>query len=84
MYISDEDKSALGSVIPAPNEKDGALKIVRAGDDGSIVLLLLYQSNYRYDDLVGSGHEQTVITAENELARDARYAVVSAQTRKWE
>lgn len=84
VYVSDDDKSALGSVIPAPNEKDGALKIVRAGDDGSIVLLLLYQSNYRYDDLVGTGHEQTVITAENELARDARYAVVSAQTRKWE
>ena len=56
----------------------------RGGEDGSVVIVLLYQTNYRYDDLVGEGHEQTVITAENALARDARYAVVGAQTRKWE
>lgn len=84
VYVSDDDKASLGDSIPPPNAKDESLKIVRAGDDGSIVLVLLYQTNYRYDDLVGEGHEQTVITAENELTRDARYAVVGAQTRKWE
>ncbi|MEZ4300037.1 MAG: hypothetical protein R3B70_34130 [Polyangiaceae bacterium] len=84
VYVSDEDRSALGAVLPEPNKKDESLKILRAGADGTIVLVLLYQSNYRYDDLVGSGHEQTVITAENELARDVRYAVVGANTRKWE
>jgi hypothetical protein len=84
VYVSDDDKAALGDAIPTPNAKEEPFKIVRAGDDGSIVIVLLYQTNYRYDDLVGAGHEQTVITAENELTRDARYAVVGAQTRKWE
>ncbi len=84
VYVSDDDKLKLGDAIPAPNAKEDPFKIVRAGDDGSVVIVLLYQTNYRYDDLVGEGHEQTVITAENALARDARYAVVGAQTRKWE
>jgi hypothetical protein len=84
VYVSDDDKAALGDAIPAPNAKEEPFKIVRAGEDGSIVIVLLFQVNYRYDDQVGAGHEQTVITAENELTRDARYAVVGAQTRKWE
>jgi hypothetical protein len=85
VYVSDEDKRTLGDAIPVANAKGEPFKIVRAGEDGSTVIVLLYQSNYRYDDeSVGAGHEQTVITAENELARDARYAVVGAQTRKWQ
>lgn len=83
-YVSDDDKNTLGDAIPTAGSRDEPMKIVRAGEDGSVVVVLLYQTNYRYDDLVGEGHEQTVITAENELVRDVRYAVVGAQTRKWE
>ncbi len=78
VYVSDDDKTALGDAIPPPNQKDEKLKLARAGANGDIRLVLLYQSNYRYDDLVGEGHEQTTITAESELMRDARDFVTYA------
>lgn len=84
VYVSDDDRSALGDSIPAANQKDEKLKLARAGENGEIRLVLLYQSNYRYDDLVGEGHEQTTITAESELMRDARDFVTYAKTQKFE
>lgn len=84
VYVSDDDRAALGDAIPAPNQKDEKLKLARAGKDGEIRLVLLYQTNYRYDDLVGEEHEQTTITCESELARDARDFVTYARSQKFE
>ena len=84
VYVSDDDRAALGDAIPAPNQKDEKLKLARAGENGEIRLVLLYQTNYRYDDHVGDGHEQTTITAESELMRDARDFVTYAKTQKFE
>jgi hypothetical protein len=84
VYVSDDDKALLGDAIPAPNQKDEKLKLARAGKDSDIRLVLLYQTNYRYDDLVGEGHEQTTITAENGLTRDVRDFVNHARAQKFE
>lgn len=84
VYVSDDDKAALGEAIPGPNQKDEKLKLARAGKDSDIRIVLLYQTNYRYDDLVGEGHEQTTITAESGLTRDVRDFVTYARSQKFE
>jgi hypothetical protein len=84
VYVSDDDVAALGDSIPGPNQKDEKLKLARAGKDSDVRVVLLYQTNYRYDDLVGEGHEQTTITAESGLTRDVRDFVTYARSQKFE
>lgn len=84
VYVSDEDSAALGKAIPSPGQKGGSQNIARAGQSGEVIFVLLYQTNYHYDDLVGEGHEQTTITAEGELARDVRDFITAARSRKFE
>lgn len=84
VYVTGDDAADLGAAIPAPNKKDEKLKLVPAGDDGKAHLLLLYQQNYLYDDLTGELHEQTMITAENALARDVRDFLTYAKSKRWE
>ncbi len=83
VYVSDDDAQKLGPAIPPPNGPDEKLRLVRAGADGETRLVLLYQTNYRYDDLVGETHEQTTITAERQLARDVQDFITHARTRKF-
>src|SRR5262249_35424119 len=52
-YITRDDADKLGGAIPPRNQKDERLRIARAGPDGEIRVVLLYQDNYVYDDLVG-------------------------------
>jgi len=82
-YITSEDAEALGTSIPTANNKDEKLRLTRAGDDGETRIVLLYQQNYLYDDLVGEAHEQTTVTAENALARDVEDFVTYAKTQKF-
>ena len=82
-YISSEDADALGNAIPSANNKDEKLHLVRAGDGGDTRVVLLYQQNYLYDDLVGEAHEQTTVTAENALARDVEDFITYAKTQKF-
>ncbi len=82
-YITSEDAKALGDALPAPNKKDESLRLVRAGADGETHVVLLYQQNYLYDDLTGSAHEQTTISAESALARDAQDFVTHARSQKY-
>lgn len=83
-YVTSEDAQELGSAIPSPNQKDEKLKLVPAGNDGQIHVLLLFQQNYLYDDLAGEVHEQTMITAEGALARDVRDFVTYAKSKRFE
>ena len=83
VYVTDEDARKLGDAIPPANRQDEKLRLVRAGADGEVRLVLLYQTNYRYDDLIGETHEQTTITAERQLARDVQDFVTHARTRKF-
>ena len=82
-YISTDDAQKLGEAIPPANKKDERLRLVRAGDDGEIRIVLLYQDHYLYDDLAGDGHEQTTITCERELARDVQDFITHARTQKY-
>ena len=83
-FVTSDDATALGESIPAANKKDEKLKLVPAGEDGKIHVLLLFQQNYLYDDLAGDAHEQTVITAEGALARDVRDFVTYAKSKSFE
>ncbi|WP_437522383.1 hypothetical protein WME79_31485 [Sorangium sp. So ce726] len=84
VYVTEEDSQALGAAIPPPNGRDEKLRIVRGGPDGAIRLVLLYQQNYLYDDLVGESHERTTITAERELTRDVQDFITYARTQKFQ
>ncbi|EYF08566.1 hypothetical protein [Chondromyces apiculatus] len=83
VYVTQEDADKLGVAIPPANRQEEKLRLVRAGEDGETRLVLLYQTNYRYDDLVGEEHEQTTITAERQLTRDVQDFVTHARTRKF-
>lgn len=81
-YITADDQAALGSEIQAPNKPEEKLRLQRVGADGSAFIVLLYQVNYRYDDLSGEGHEQTTISCETELTRDVRDFVTYALSKQ--
>lgn len=81
-YISSDDAASLGDAIPAPNNKDEKLKLVRVGD-GETHVVLLYQQNYLYDDLAGEAHEQTTITCERALTRDVQDFITHARSQKY-
>ncbi len=82
-YISDDDRDKLGDAIKPPNTKDENLRLERVGPDGEVRVVLLYQDNYRYDDLAGESHELTTITAERALTRDVRDFITYAKTKKF-
>jgi len=82
-YISDDDVDKLGDAIKPPNGPDEKLRLERVGPDGEVRVVLLYQSNYRYDDLAGESHELTTITAERTLTRDVRDFITYARTKKF-
>jgi hypothetical protein len=82
-YITTEDAEKSGAAIPPPNKKDERLRIVRGGPDGETRVVLLYQANYVFDDLVGEGHEQTTITCESQLTRDVQDFITHAQSQKY-
>ena len=82
-YISEDDAEQLGDAIKPPNGPDEKLRLERVGADSEVRIVLLYQSNYRYDDLAGESHEMTTITAERALARDVRDFITHARTRKF-
>ncbi|AUX24572.1 uncharacterized protein SOCEGT47_051100 [Sorangium cellulosum] len=83
-YVTEEDARALGAAIPPPNGQDEKLRIVRGGPDGAARIVLLYQGNYVYDDLVGESHERTTITAERQLTRDVKDFITYARTQKFQ
>ncbi len=82
-YVTREDASKLGDAIPPRNQKDERLRLARAGTDGETRVVLLYQDNYLYDDLVGESHEATTITCERALARDVQDFITHARTQKY-
>jgi len=54
------------------------------GGGGAIRFVVLYSTDYQYDDTEGSGHEATVMTAENKLDRDVRDFVMITRREKFE
>lgn len=83
-YITAADLATLdpASDLP-PRPQNGDLAVAQGtGPDADAVVLVLFADDYKYDDLVGAGHESTTITAENKLKRDVRDFIVQAKARK--
>ncbi|MFO0760970.1 MAG: hypothetical protein U0359_31120 [Byssovorax sp.] len=77
-YLTAEDLGELGDAIKPADKGEARLRVERA-DDEETRILILYQSNYLYDDLVGEGHEQTTITCEKSLTRDVQDFITYAK-----
>jgi hypothetical protein len=61
-----------------------ALQLVRGvGAEVDAKILVLHDTNYLYDDQIGTEHEATILTAEQKLARDVRDFVVRAHAERW-
>lgn len=82
-YITADDAAKLGNAIPPKNAPEEKLRLARVGENGDVRIVLLYQDNYRYDDLVGEDHEQTTIAAERLLTRDVQDFITHAKTQKF-
>ena len=85
-YISPNDRQAVGNALPArtPDMGDALQVIHGTGDDATMQVLILRDTDYVYDDQVGTSHEETTITAERKLARDVRDFLVRAHSERWE
>jgi hypothetical protein len=85
VYLTAADVRELGSDPLAQRPNVGDELIVRAGerDDADFHVVVLYETDYLYDDNVGEEHEATAITAENKLDRDTRDFIVIARKNSW-
>lgn len=84
-YVTPNERAALGAALPAKAADMGdALQLVHGiGADADTRVLILQDTDYRYDDQVGTAHEETTITAERKLARDVRDFLVRAHSERW-
>lgn len=84
-YVTSNERSALAGALPPRDPGMGdALQLVRGlGDDVDAKILVLHDTEYLYDDQVGTDHEATTITAERKLARDVRDFLVRAHAERW-
>jgi hypothetical protein len=84
-YISPNERQQLGKALPPRTAEMGdALQLVHGvGEDTDKTILILRDSDYTYDDQVGTSHEETTITAERKLARDVHDFLVRAHAEHW-
>lgn len=85
VYLTAADIRGLGDDPLASRPDIDNELIVRTGegDDEKLHVVVLYATDYLYDDNVGEDHEATAITAENKLDRDTRDFVVIARKNHW-
>jgi hypothetical protein len=84
-YVSGPERWALAGALPPRDPSMGdALPIVPGqGDDADARILILYDSDYVYDDHVGEAHEQSTLATELRLKRDVHDFLVHAHTEKF-
>jgi hypothetical protein len=84
-YVTPNERQALGAALPAKAPGMGdALQLVHGiGADAERRVLVLHDTDYVYDDQIGTAHEETTITAERKLARDVRDFIVRAHSERW-
>lgn len=85
VYLTAADVEKLNnhSLATRPTKDDRL--IIRNGTmaDSDMHVVVLYASDYSYDDNVGQEHEATAVTAENKLERDVRDFVIIANKNHW-
>jgi hypothetical protein len=87
VYLSPNDLTQLGDNALAKKKQAAGdpLSIFPGTVEGTgIHFVVLYCSDYVYDDNVGASHEATTITAENKLDRDVRDFVMIARREHFE
>lgn len=84
-YITANELQRLGKALPPRDPSMGdALQLVNgAGSDAEARVLILHDTDYLYDDQVGTDREASTITAERKLARDVRDFLVHAHAEHW-
>jgi len=83
-YVTANERMALGSALPPRDPAMGdALQLVRGETETDARILILHDTEYLYDDQVGTEHEASTITAERKLARDVQDFLVRAHAEKW-
>jgi hypothetical protein len=85
VYLTASDIDELGKDELAQRPASGDQLIIRtgSGQDTDMHIVILYASDYGYDDNVGADREATAITAENKLDRDVRDFVIIARKNHW-
>ncbi|HMJ10921.1 MAG TPA: hypothetical protein VK524_05915 [Polyangiaceae bacterium] len=84
-YITANERFKLGKALPPRDLSMGdALQLVNGtGSDAQARILVVHDSDYLYDDQVGTDREASTITAERKLARDVRDFLVHAHSQRW-
>jgi hypothetical protein len=84
-YVSLNERMTLGSALPPRDPAMGdALQLVRGlGPEADARILVLHDSEYQYDDQLGTERTVTSITAERKLERDVRDFLVRAHAERW-
>jgi len=84
IYLTDSDVLALGNDRLATRPETSELT-VRQGDgpDAGMHVVILYASDYAYDDNAGTDRNATSITAERKLTRDVRDFLIIARKNHW-
>jgi hypothetical protein len=84
-YVTANERFQLGKALPPRDPSMGdALQLINGtGSDAQARILILHDSDYLYDDQVGTDREASTITAEHKLARDVRDFLVHAHAERW-
>jgi hypothetical protein len=84
-YVTPQERIDLGSALPPRDPAMGdALQLVSGlGEDAQARVLLLYDSDYSYDDAAGEHRESSAVIAERKLERDVSDFLVRAQAEQW-
>jgi hypothetical protein len=85
-YVTSAEQQKLGAALQPRDSRAGdALRLViGVGEAGRSHVLLLYDTDYLYDDQVSDGQRETTVTAELKLRRDVRDFLVLARSKRWQ
>ncbi|MEB2313605.1 MAG: hypothetical protein OZ921_15725 [Sorangiineae bacterium] len=84
-YVTPGEERELGAALPprTPDMGDALQLVSGVGSDEGARILVLRAGDYKSDDQIGTGHEETTIAAENKLGRDVRDFLVRAHSQRW-
>lgn len=84
-YVTSAEQHKVGAALRPREQRAGdpLRLVIGTGEAGPSHVLLLYDTDYLYDDQTGDGNRETTVTAELKLRRDVRDFLVLARSRKW-
>jgi hypothetical protein len=84
-YVTAAEQQQLGGAFQTRDQRgaDALRLVIGQGEAGQSHVLLLYDTDYLYDDQVSDGQRETTVTAELKLRRDVRDFLVLARSKRW-